>query len=87
MWNAGIFIWRAQSIENTFKQHATKIHELFIQGNEIYNTNLEVAFIVENYPKGSNISIDYAILEKATNIYTIPADIGWSDLGTWAYLY
>ena len=42
---------------------------------------------MENYPKSPNISIVYAILEKATNIYTIPADIGWSDLSTWAYLY
>lgn len=87
LWNAGIFIWRAQSIQNAFKQHATAIHELFIQGNEVYNTNSEVAFIAENYPKSPNISIDYAILEKATNIYTLPADIGWSDLGTWASLH
>ena len=87
LWNAGIFIWRAQSIQNAFKQHATEIHELFIQGNDVYNTNSEVAFIAENYPKGPNISIDYAILEKATNVYTLPADIGWSDLGTWASLH
>ena len=87
LWNAGIFIWRAQSIQNAFKQHAIEIHELFIQGNDVYNTNSEVAFIAENYPKSPNISIDYAILEKATNVYTIPADIGWSDLGTWASLH
>ena len=86
MWNAGIFIWRNQSIQNAIKQHATEIHELFIQGNDEYNTNSEVAFIAENYPKSPNISIDYAILEKATNVYTIPADIGWSDLGIWASL-
>ena len=87
LWNAGIFIWRAKSIQNAFKQHAIEIHELFIQGNDVYNTNSEVAFIAENYPKSPNISIDYAILEKATNVYTIPADIGWSDLGTWASLH
>jgi mannose-1-phosphate guanylyltransferase len=87
LWNAGIFIWRAQSIQNAFKQHAIEIHELFIQGNDVYNTNSEVAFIAENYPKSPNISIDYAILEKADNVYTIPADIGWSDLGTWASLH
>ena len=87
LWNAGIFIWRAQSIQNAFKQHAAAIHELFLQGNEAYNTTAEVAFITENYPKSPNISIDYAILEKANNVYTIPADIGWSDLGTWASLH
>nr|WP_309759420.1 mannose-1-phosphate guanylyltransferase [Flavobacterium sp.] len=77
LWNAGIFIWRAQSIQKAFKLHAIEIHELFIQGNDVYNTNSEVAFIAKNYPKSPNISIDYAILEKATNVYTIPADIGW----------
>jgi mannose-1-phosphate guanylyltransferase len=74
-------------IQNAFKQYATEIHELFIQGNKFFNTSSEAVFIAENYPKSPNISIDYAILEKATNIYTIPADIGWSDLGTLASLH
>jgi mannose-1-phosphate guanylyltransferase len=87
LWNAGIFIWRAQSIQNAFEKYALEIHELFKQGNKEYNTSEEVNFITENYPKSPNISIDYAILEKADNVYTIPADIGWSDLGTWASLY
>ena len=63
------------------------ILSLFDQGNSVYNTSEEVGFIQENYPNSPNISIDYAILEKATNVYTIPADIGWSDLGTWASLH
>ena len=87
MRTAGIFIWRAQSIQNAFKQHATEINELFIQGNNVYNTNSEVSFIAENYPKSLNISLNYAILEKIIIIYTIPADIGWSDRGTWASLH
>jgi mannose-1-phosphate guanylyltransferase len=87
LWNAGIFIWRAQSIQNAFKKYASQIHELFKQGDEVYNTSEESHFIVENYPKSPNISIDYAILEKADNVYTIHADIGWSDLGTWASLH
>jgi mannose-1-phosphate guanylyltransferase len=87
LWNAGIFIWRAQSIQNAFQKYASEIHELFEHGNEVYNTGDEAFFISENYPKSPNISIDYAILEKADNVYTIPADIGWSDLGTWASLH
>lgn len=87
LWNAGIFIWSAQSIQKAFQKHAPEIHELFEQGNEAYNTSLETNFINENYSKSPNISIDYAILEKANNVYTIPADIGWSDLGTWASLH
>ncbi|RNL56962.1 mannose-1-phosphate guanylyltransferase [Pedobacter jejuensis] len=87
LWNAGIFIWSSKSIINAFELHAPLISELFKGGLSIYNTNSEQNFINENYPKSPNISIDYAILEKADNVYTIPADIGWSDLGTWASLH
>lgn len=87
LWNAGIFIWGARSIQQAFQTHAPAIANLFEQGKPFYNTSDEVGFIKENYPKSPNISIDYAILEKATNVYTIPADIGWSDLGTWASLH
>ncbi|MFV8346805.1 mannose-1-phosphate guanylyltransferase [Flavobacterium sp. ZB4P13] len=87
LWNAGIFIWRAKSIQHAFQKYAPEIHTLFMQGDVVYNTSSEAAFITEHYPKSPNISIDYAILEKATNVYTIPADIGWSDLGTWVSLH
>jgi mannose-1-phosphate guanylyltransferase len=87
LWNAGIFIWSAQSIQKAFQKYAAEIDALFTKGNGTYNTSAEADFINENYPKSPNISIDYAILEKANNVYTIPADIGWSDLGTWASLH
>jgi mannose-1-phosphate guanylyltransferase len=87
LWNAGIFIWSAQSIQTAFQKYASEIDVLFAKGNEAYNTYSEADFINENYPKSPNISIDYAILEKADNVYAIPADIGWSDLGTWASLH
>lgn len=87
LWNAGIFIWKARSLQKAFEQYAPEIDVLFKSGNPVYNTAGEAAFILEKYPTSPNISIDYAILEKADNIYTIPADIGWSDLGTWASLH
>jgi mannose-1-phosphate guanylyltransferase len=87
LWNAGIFIWSVKTIHEAFKKHSLEIHNLFINGMNFYNTIDEVKFINSEYPKSPNISIDYAILEKANNIYTIPADIGWSDLGTWASLH
>ena len=87
LWNAGIFIWKASSLQKAFEKYAPEIDILFKSGNSVYNTPGEAAFIVEKYPGSPNISIDYAILEKADNIYTIPADIGWSDLGTWASLH
>lgn len=86
LWNAGIFIWSVESIKAAFKNYAPEIDQLFSKGNAIYNTPDEASFIDQYYPASPNISIDYAILEKADNVYTIPADIGWSDLGTWASL-
>lgn len=87
LWNAGIFIWKAKSVIQALKKHAGSIHDLFESGNAFYNQPEERNFIDQHYPKASNISIDYAIMEQADNIYTIPADFGWSDLGTWASLH
>ncbi len=60
---------------------------LFESGNEVYNTPKEKSFIEKNYPKSDNISIDYAILEKSRNVYVLPSDFDWNDLGTWVSLY
>lgn len=87
LWNAGIFIWRSASVLRAFKENAPEIYAVLKKGESIYNTNKEQDFIDEYYPQTPKISVDYAIMEKADNIYTLPADIGWSDLGTWASLH
>ncbi len=87
LWNAGIFIWKASSILASFQKHAPEIYELLSKGKPFYNTGKEQDFIDEYYPQTTKISVDFAIMEKADNIYTLPADIGWSDLGTWASLH
>ena len=87
LWNAGIFIWRVESLLKAFAQHATDIHRILAAGAGQYNTDGEQAFIDEAYPTTPSISVDYAIMEKADNIYTIPSSFGWSDLGTWASLH
>lgn len=87
VWNAGIFIWSASAIKNAFEKYAPEIDQIFTEGIQFYNTAEEKSFINQFYPTAPNISIDYAILEKADNVYTIPTDIGWSDLGTWASLH
>lgn len=87
LWNAGIFIWRTKEILAAFNQHAPEIHAILSKGTDAYNTDGEQAFIDEYYPTTPSISVDYAIMEQAKNIYTIPADFGWSDLGTWASLH
>lgn len=87
LWNAGIFVWSARTILQAFEQYSPEIHRILAQGKFYYNTLEEQEFINLNYPHTPNISVDYAILEKSPNVHTIPADIGWSDLGTWASLH
>ncbi|MEM9886018.1 MAG: mannose-1-phosphate guanylyltransferase [Bacteroidota bacterium] len=87
LWNAGIFIWRASSILRAFEQHAHEIYDILEKGARKYNTEKEQKFIDRHYPRTPSISVDYAIMENADNIYTLPSDIGWSDLGTWASLH
>ncbi len=87
LWNAGIFIWSARTILNAFRDLSPDIYQILSEGISCYNTPEETEFIQKRYPATPNISVDYAILEKAANVFTIPADIGWSDLGTWASLH
>ncbi len=87
LWNAGIFIWSAKAINQAFEKHLPDMHEIFMQGNMFYNTPKEAEFIANAYLQCTNISIDFAIMEKATNVYVLPSDFGWSDLGTWASIY
>ena len=86
-WNAGIFIWKLSTILEAFRIHAAEIYNVLIKGIDVYYTDEEDEFIRSEYPKTKKIAVDYAILEKADNVYTIPCDIGWSDLGTWNSLY
>ena len=87
LWNAGIFIWKASKVLEAYKEYATEIHEILGKGKGVYNTSNEQEFIDRVYPTTPNISVDYAIMENARNIYTIPSDFGWSDLGSWGALY
>lgn len=87
LWNAGIFMWSANTILKAFQNFQPTEYERFEAGMEVYNTAEERAFIQEEFPKASNISIDYAILEKADRIYVLPASFDWNDLGTWGSLY
>ena len=87
LWNGGIFIWSAKSITEAFEKFQPQMNALFQQGFESYNTENEKQFINENYASAENISIDYAVMEKATNVYVLPATFDWNDLGTWGQLH
>ena len=80
-------MWSAKSVISAFKNNQPELFQLFENGNCSYNTEAEDAFILENYPKAENISVDYAIMEKSKNVYVIPATFDWNDLGTWGSLY
>ncbi|AXT20911.1 mannose-1-phosphate guanylyltransferase [Flavobacteriaceae bacterium AU392] len=87
LWNAGIFIWSITNVINAFQKQKPELFQLFEKGIEVYNTDLEDDFIRDNYGKAENISIDYAIMEKSSNVYVLPATFDWNDLGTWGSLY
>ena len=87
LWNSGIFIWSLKGIMNAFRTHLPKMAALFDEGKGIYGTAGEQEFINRKFAECENISIDYGVMEHATKRYTIPADFGWSDIGTWGSLY
>lgn len=86
-WNAGIFIWSVKTIIQAFRDNQPEMFALFSKGSTVFNTEQEADFIMANYEHAVNISIDYAILEKARSIYVLPAGFDWNDLGTWGSLY
>lgn len=87
LWNAGIFVWSAKSIVNAFNNLMPEMSQIFSEGDDKWNTPEEEAFLRDAYGRCKNISIDYAIMEKAKNVYVRASIIGWSDLGTWGSLY
>ncbi len=86
-WNAGIFIWSVKAVTEAFQNNAPSILKVLGEDISKYNTADEQAYIDRVYPNTEKISVDYALLERSKNVYTIPADIGWSDLGTWNSLH
>lgn len=87
LWNSGIFIWSCKAIIEAFEKFQPEISYIFREGIGKYNTPKEEKYMNKAYAACKSISIDYAIMEKADNVYVFPADFGWSDLGTWGSLF
>lgn len=85
-WNAGIFIWSVSTIVNAFRVYQPAINNIFEPLLPIYGTPQEQIEIDKHFPECESISVDYAIMEQAEEIFVCPADFGWSDLGTWGSL-
>lgn len=85
-WNAGIFVWSVKTIVNAFRVYSPSISKIFEKLLPFYGTPQEQQMIDEQYAECENISVDYAIMEKAEEIFVHPANFGWSDLGSWGAL-
>lgn len=87
LWNSGMFVWKAKTLLRAVVKQLPEIAEAFREGNTHYDKPTEAKFIREAYSQCPNISIDYGVMEKANNVYTTPAEFGWSDIGSWDSLY
>lgn len=86
LWNAGIFVWNVDTITSELRRHTPALAEIMDRMSRSFYSPEEQSVVRELFPTCEKISIDYAVMEKADCIYTIPADFGWSDLGTWGSL-
>jgi mannose-1-phosphate guanylyltransferase len=92
-WNAGMFFWRVSTFLGNLKRFLPKTHAALEKLAELTGTRSYPAKLRAIYPKLENISVDYAVLEPATRVegpprvFVIPADVGWSDIGSWAAVY
>ena len=87
LWNSGIFIWSAEAICKAMEEHLEEVYLPFVEGEKYYYTDNEQDFIDKLYAGCPSISIDYGVMEKATNVVVFQASFGWTDLGTWEALY
>ena len=83
LWNAGIFIWKTQVILEALHNNLPEVAEAFEDLRKLYYTGKEQDALPKTYQQCKSISIDYGIMEKASNVYVVPGEFGWSDLGNW----
>lgn len=86
LWNAGIFIWKAETIIQSLRIFEPEVADVFDRLRPYFNTPEEQEMVDKEFPKCTNISIDYAVMEKADEKFVLPADFGWSDVGTYGSL-
>ena len=87
LWNAGIFVWNINTIIESIRVYNPDLAQKMDLMAEAFGTACEAEKVAEIFPTCEKISIDYAVMEKADYIFTIPGDFGWSDVGTWGSLW
>ncbi len=85
-WNAGIFVWNVETISKAIRTFQPKLAEIMDEMSASFFTDKEKEVVGKLFPTCDKISIDYAVMEKSKEIYTLPAEFGWSDLGSWGSL-
>ena len=87
LWNAGIFVWNVKTIIKAFESFLPEISDAFEEIKKKLGTTNEIEAVSEAFALCPNISIDFGVMEKASNVFVLPSNFGWSDLGTWASLF
>lgn len=87
LWNAGIFVWSVSTIVESIRRYTPDLATKMDKMTESFYTRFETEAVEDIFPTCEKISIDYAVMEKADYIFTIPGDFGWSDVGTWGSLW
>jgi mannose-1-phosphate guanylyltransferase / mannose-6-phosphate isomerase len=85
-WNSGIFVWKVRTLLTEIEKHHPILHRGLVEIKKSIGTEKETEVIKEVFQKLDPISIDYAVMEKTDRAAVIPADIGWSDVGSWTAL-
>lgn len=86
LWNSGMFVWKASTILTQFEKYLPKMYEGLIRIEESIHTEGEEVVLQKEFSEFQSESIDYGIMEKANNIYTLPGSFGWDDVGSWLAL-
>ena len=87
LWNSGMFISNIRSLIAEFENCLPEVATLFAAGDPVWYTPAEKSFVLGAYQSSPNISIDYGVMEKTRKAWVLPADFGWSDIGTWTTVY
>jgi mannose-1-phosphate guanylyltransferase len=87
LWNSGMFLWKASVILDAVKAHLPAMHELLFPLHELWGTRMIDAAIADAYESVEPVSIDYGVMEKAAEVYTVVGDFGWNDIGSWSAMY
>ncbi len=87
LWNSGMFVWKASTILNEIKEHLPDAFANIIKVQPLWDRTEVQEEIATAYKKTESISIDYGVLEKSKNVFTIKGDFGWNDIGSWSAIH